>query len=225
MSSKKSLQTASSQLSFAYANRAKDDCRQLEVRRSGGEERAGTFHGRAASAVPFICHWERLDPRAGCPAAPRPVGAMPVGRRILAPVPGVSHGHVPWAEVGSQVGCPQPSHTCARGWGDVGQPVEVQPMVLWWLPKHCTWGFVGRIGNTESFISFFDSRCFNGEHCAAQPSPLCPQSPDPAGPVVALGSPGLAVSKSHGSNDPCSAMLTHLPAFNPSGHKAEVLFF
>lgn len=39
-----------------------------------------------------------------------------------------------------------------------------------------------------------------------------------------LGVPGLAVSKSHGSNDPCSAMLSHLAALSSLGRKTEVLF-
>lgn len=78
--SKKSLRTASSQFSFAYANRREVDCKQLEVRRLGGEEeRAGTFHGQAASAVPFICFWERLVPR-GQAARPPLARSVPCPR-------------------------------------------------------------------------------------------------------------------------------------------------
>lgn len=84
--------------------------------------------------------------------------------------------------------------------------------------------FGGRLGNTASFILFSISKGLNAEHCAERSFPLHLQSPFPVGPAVELGVPGLAVSKSHGGNDPCSAMLSHLAALSSLGRKAEVLF-
>lgn len=183
----------------------------------GSEEGAGTFHEQAASAIPFICRWECLVPRGQaarpplaqwvlCPRHPAAAG----GAAPLCQVRGVSHGHGPRSRGwGQQRGLAAPEHLVpARGWGEVGQPVRGQPMVLRRLPKCCIWGFWERQETQRHLFCFSVSRGFNGEHCAERSFPLHLQSPVPVGPAAVLGSPGLAVGKSHGGNNPRVAMLS-----------------
>lgn len=78
MPSQKSLQTASSQLSFAYANRGEDDCKQLEVRRLGGRGASWDFPRAGSQRQPFyLLVGASGSSGPGCPATPRPVGAVP----------------------------------------------------------------------------------------------------------------------------------------------------
>lgn len=183
----------------------------------GGEERAGTFHEQAASAIPFICCWECLVPRGQaarpplarwvlCPRHP----AAARGAAPLCQVLGVSHGHGPRSRGwGQQRGLAAPEHlvpapVCkrlGRSWttSTHGSPAASEMLHM---------GFLGKAGNTASFILFSVSRGFNRERCAEWSFPLHLQSPVPVGPAAVLASPGLAVSKSHGSNNPCLAMLS-----------------